>query len=178
MTTAGPNLPDTAVSDSGMGSVAWTNPGNATADDSSNATCAPGTGNQSEYLWVTGFGFSAIGDTDTIDAIQVDIIRSASTSNRIEDASVRLIIGGSVSGDDKQTDTKWSSTETTATYGDQVSDVWGLASPVGSDVNDADFGVALSIDGASTAEGQVDYIQVTIVYTAGAVSRRIFITHT
>src|SRR5437870_5126048 len=62
----------TCVDDSGIGTVAWVNPGNATTSDNVYATATPGGPNKaSHFLKCTGFGFS-IPSNATIQGIQVE----------------------------------------------------------------------------------------------------------
>jgi hypothetical protein len=82
---------------------------------------------------------------------------------------VSLIIGGSVSGDNKAaTSTKWPTTEADASYGGSA-DKWGLT-PSAAQINASNFGVALSVKnfGATGATASVDCIEVTVTYTEAA----------
>lgn len=168
MTTSAVYTFPTAATNSGVGSVDWTNPSNALTDDSTYASVVTGTGNQSYYLWLTNPNPTEIGDSDTIDAIRIRMRRDASTNNRVEDYEIRIIVAGVVSGDNKaDTVTKWGVVSTTITYGDLASDVWSLTL-TGADVKASNFGFAVSIEGAGGAEGRVEFVDVTFEYTAGA----------
>mgnify|MGYP003557001264 FL=1 len=101
MATEGPTAPGTLVSDSTIGAVAWSNPGNASASDGSWATAVIGAAvTPSEYLKVTNFGFS-IPSGATIDGIAVSVERSATQSNRVADNAVRIVKGGTIGSTDK-----------------------------------------------------------------------------
>lgn len=166
MTTTGPAAPVNGINDTNIGTVAWSNPGNIIADDANNATVAPGTGGVSNYLYATGFDFSAIPDSDDIIAIEFTVKRSASTSNRINDNSVRPGIGDTPDGSNVAIAGNWPSTETTVQYGDQVSNLLGLSGLTGADVK-ANFGLFFAVNGASSAQARVNYFECTIVHTTG-----------
>lgn len=171
MATAGPNAPGTMADDSAVGTVAWSNPGNVASSNDARAIVSSG-GATSHYLKCTNFGFAIPGGS-TINGVTVSIER---VSNRLTavryaiDSTVSLVKGGAVSGNNKaDLATKWPLTEAVATYGG-ASDLWGLTL-TDSDVNASTFGVVLSAfvthDIASTS-GQVDFISITVDYTAGA----------
>ena len=167
MTTSSVYTFGAAATNSGVGSVDWNNASNALTDNSSYADSTPGTGNQSYYLWLTNPNPTEIGDSDTIDAIRVRIRRDASVNNRISWNTIRLVVAGSVSGDDNVISGNWSTASTTDTAGDLVSDAWGL-SLTGSDVKASNFGIAVAINGAGSAQGRVEFADITFEYTAVA----------
>jgi hypothetical protein len=158
--------PSSAIS-SGGGTVAWTSPTNVYASDNSRASVSLGKGVISQYLQATGFGFT-IPTTATINGIQVDIERYANNT-LITDNSVRIIKGGTSSGDDKaDTATGWPAADAYATYGGST-DLWGLTWAA-SDINNSTFGVALDIKNNKTGKdaayiGYVDHIKITVYYT-------------
>lgn len=166
MTTTGPAAAVNGVNDASIGSVAWSNPSNITADDRAFATVAPGTGNISNYLYATDFDLSAIPDSDDIDAIEFSFNRRASVQNRISDNTVRPAVSDTPDGDNVALAGNWGRTETTVTYGDQVSDTLGLTGLTGLDVK-TNFGLMIAVNGQSAAEARADYCEVTIVHTAG-----------
>lgn len=172
-TTVGPNYPGTGSEvDHENANRSWSGTGNITSDNDVYAsvftTESTGDASYSEYLQATNFGFTIPGGA-TIVGIQVAIGRYASGGN-IEDEHVRLITGGSMVGDDKQTDTYWPLSEGAANYGG-ASDDWGrLWTPA--EVNAADFGVRLAIDSdtASDRTSYVDYIRVSVTYTSTVIA--------
>ncbi|MBK9177422.1 MAG: hypothetical protein IPM46_14030 [Flavobacteriales bacterium] len=78
--SVGPNSPATAVNDAGIGSNAWTNPGNALSSDNARATLS--TKGVTNYLQASQFGFG-ISSPAGISGIQVDVERSASAVNNV-----------------------------------------------------------------------------------------------
>ena len=88
---------------------------------------------------------------------------------RIKDNSVRLVKNGTIVGNNKAaTGTDWTSAETAVTYGVGTTDLWGTTwTP--SDINNANFGLVLSVLNAtaigSSYTASVDFIQITITYT-------------
>jgi hypothetical protein len=173
MASSGPNAPGTIVNDTSVGTRAWNNPTNAASSDNVYTTsqCAFPTCT-SQYLKATNFGFSfAMGDT--IDGIVVEFERKASANaptRYILDSTVKLVIGGSVVGTNKNSITKWSTTEAFFTYGG-AADLWGnTITPT--DVNSSNFGVVLSVSLTDTGKipnmtASVDYIRITVYYTTG-----------
>lgn len=78
--SAGPNNPATAVNNAGIGSNAWTNPGNAVSSDNARATLS--TKGVTNYLQSSQFGFGIAGPAG-ISGIQLDVERSASAVNNV-----------------------------------------------------------------------------------------------
>jgi len=166
--TAGPNNAGTGSNVNGPGTINWSNPGNITTVGSPYATASLTTSATSEYLEGTNYGFS-IPTNATIEGIQVTIRRKSSSSyggNSVNDVTVRLIKGGSITGDNKATSTDWPTSFGTASYG-SASDLWGTTwTP--DDINSSNFGAALSVVNQSSYGSRtatVDYMQITVTYT-------------
>ena len=173
MSTAGPNAPFTAANDTAVGAVNWGAVNEAKTSNNAYATVGVSSTVQSNYLKVTNFGF-AVPSGATINGITVSIDRKSNgsgPSNYVKDTIVKLVKGGTVSGDDKaDTVTRWPSTEATQTYGG-AADLWGLTL-TDTDVNASTFGVVLSATlylhfGKNYPSAFVDYISITIDYTEG-----------
>lgn len=167
-TSAGPNNAGTGANVTGIGNTAWANPGNITTVGSPYAAIVLGSGAPaSNYLQATNYGFS-IPSGATINGIQVEINRQGSINTGsigYSDVEVRMVKNNVISGDNKASATLWPTSVGTATYG-SLSDLWGLTwTP--SDINNANFGVALAADhnSSSTRTGNVDYMQITVTYT-------------
>lgn len=164
--SVGPSFAGTGADDNSIGTFTWSNPSRVTASDNSYATTSSlaGAGDTTHYLKATNFGFS-VPSTATVQGVVVSIERKSSTGNSIWDASVRLVKGGSITGNDKRLSTWWPTTDTVQTYGGN-SDLWGV-SLTPSDVNASTFGVVLSVENAGApGTPSVDAIQITIYYTA------------
>ncbi len=143
--SSGPNDPGTLADDSAVGTVAWTNPGNAATDDGSYATSVNSSGDETtHYLKATNFGFS-IPSSTTIDGIVVEVDRKGSFAaggNNCKDSTVSLVKAGAVAGNNKATATNWPTDEEYATYG-ASNDVWGLSWTY-NDINASNFGMVIS----------------------------------
>lgn len=162
-----------AANDAGVGSRAWTSPGNlSTSNDvgssSSVSALAVATTN---YLKATGFGF-AIPSNANVDGIKVEIERRRTNAGDVvTDHEVKLVKGGVISGNNKAaTGTPWPNADAYAEYGGNL-DNWGLTlTPA--DVNAADFGVALAatINATGTGDGGVfvDHVRITVYHSIGA----------
>lgn len=164
-TSTSTTFPGTGADDNAVGTVAWTNPGNITADDASYAVAtyaSPGTA-YSHYLKGTNFGFS-IPTGATINGIEVTINKNSSLS--VYDEKVRIIkADGSIGTTDKSSASIWPTSLTSSVYGGS-SDLWG-ETWTAADINDADFGVALQAKLVSTGVTQavVDYFTIKVYYT-------------
>jgi len=171
-TTVGPNNAG-AGSDVTFGNTAWSNPGNITAVGTPYATVSLSPGNNSHYLQGTGYGFG-IPAGATINGIQV-VVNRMGTQNLgfgIQDYHVYLVKNNVIqTGTEKaNTSSNWPTSLATATYGSS-GDTWGLAGLTGADIDNANFGVALSAHGGgliSAFTATVDYIQITVTYTVTA----------
>lgn len=162
MSTTGPLAGATYASDSVLGAVAWTTGSNAAISDNSYATSALLLGQITNYLKVTGFGFTIPPDA-TITGITVNIERSTTVLNATHDNSLKLCSAGAVVGNDKASANLWPTADATATYG-AVTDSWGF-SWTPALINDSAFGVELSAVADIAGTAQVDYISITVDWT-------------
>jgi hypothetical protein len=176
--TAGPALPGTGASSGG--GIAWTSPGNVTANDSVFATAAIpfNAGGTTANLQATNFGFAVPG-TATIYGITIAVNKRQSATNvstgRVTDLTVQLLKAGVATGNNKaDTVTLWplNNTAATSTYGGSM-DLWG-STWTPADVNGANFGVQIAAThpGLGVGVGNdtvgVDYVQITIIYATGS----------
>ncbi len=157
--------PGTVVDDASVGNTAWVNPSNAMASDNVYATVDLDAG-ISHYLKATNFGFSIPTDA-VINGVVVEVEKHmAPYFVNVVDYSVRLVKGGTISGNDKANPNTWSTTDTYVDYGSPL-DTWGL-SLTPSDVNSANFGVAFSARAWWAyvgIDGYVDHIRMTVFYS-------------
>jgi len=170
----GPNFPGAAssVADAGTSEDggAWVTPSNIFANDGANSTTSLTPAEFSEKLTAQSFGFTVPGGA-TIDGILVEIERADTTANLLAvDFRVQLLdASGALVGTNKKDGvTVWPAAMAVASYGG-ASDTWG-ASPTDGMVNDVDFGVVVSVDttGGAAATPEVDFIRMTVFYTAAA----------
>ena len=170
MASSGPRYPTAAVNESVApeNTDAWVNPTNVGADDTAEAVITAATFDSpdiSQRLNTSGYGF-AIPSGSTIDGIVVEIMRrnsaGAASDNRVQ---LRDAAGALVGDNKADTALDWPTAEALKTYGSAI-DLWN-ATPTVAMVNDADFGVTLSVQAdAANTDIQVDFIRVTISYTA------------
>ena len=158
--------PGSAADDPSVGTVAWLNVDYAKDSDPSEATAATGF-SYSHYLKVTNFGFG-IPSGSTIDGVIASIVRHGAASYDTKDVAVSLVVGGSVTGDNKgDTANSWPVNPTQKDYGG-AADKWGctLSDLV---VNASNFGFVLEITGmVSWSCGYVHYVFLTVYYTPPA----------
>ncbi len=159
MSSTGNVFPGTGANDASIGATAWTNPGNITATDASDATCNAGA--SSQYLVAKNFGFAVpsgsaiVGITVRVNASETSA-GSETLNARLQDAAGALFGTGktaSING----------TTKIVYTYG-STSDVWG-ATLNDTIVNDADFGVRLWYTTAHNVA--IDYVTLAVEYTSG-----------
>lgn len=165
MATAGPNYAATAANDSAIGAQAWSTPSNALTSDASFSnvlfTTAP---EISHYLKWTDFGFAIPADA-IVTGVRVAYFAKASANDLVDEYSIRLVLGGVISGNDLVTSEPWQDFTQAHDRGG-IGATWGL-SLTGADVNASNFGVVLSCASVSgLPAGYVDYVEITVYYTA------------
>lgn len=168
MASEGPNSPGTVVNDTGVGSVAWSNPSQADTSDGLYATASV-IASQSNYLKATNFGF-ALPVGATVVGVVPEFQRKWNGVGPAAptDTETKLVKGGTVQGDNKSAGASWSTTEAYVSFGG-ASDLWGLAL-TRDDVNASDFGVVISATGGGGAGSaiQVNHVRMTVYYTEAA----------
>lgn len=149
------------MDDAGVGTTAWTNPGNAAASDNAYATCSLSSNVQSHYLKATNFGFS-IPTGAAIAGIVVEIERSQVDSG-ISDNRVRIVKGG-VIGSTNKTEGAWPTSDAYQTYGAD-DDLWG-ETWTAADINSSGFGVAISAINTNVfgRVASIDHVRITVYY--------------
>lgn len=151
------NTCGTGANDASAGTIAWSNPGNITADDSSVADATDFTGGNTNYLKATNFGF-ALSAGSTISQIDFEFTRQDSTSGT-SDSEIKMVIGGTVQTTNKSAGDSWSSTEELKTFS------FTADLPTVAQLNASNFGVVISAGvGISTAT-QVDVVKCTVTFT-------------
>ncbi|MBI5073928.1 MAG: hypothetical protein HZB62_01970, partial [Nitrospirae bacterium] len=165
--TAGPNSPTVAANNATLGTVAWTNPANVYTSNNVYATAVLGNNIKSQYLLVSGFNF-AIPAGSTISGIVVSVERKEGMAAfiGIKDNSLRIVKGGVITGTEHAVTTLWGSTETMVMYGSST-DLWDTAWTE-ADINNPNFGVAISAKGSGTQgtdTASIDNVMITVYYT-------------
>ena len=158
---------ESATNDAAVGTVAWTNPGNAEGEPNDSRATAAIALEQTNYLKFLNpaANYAAPVPTgSTIDGIEVAIERSK-TGGIVVDTIVRLVKGGTVVGDNLASATEWPGTDTVATYGGPT-ELWG-ETWTAANVNAGDFGVVLSCEETADigSSARVDAGTLTVYYT-------------
>ena len=78
--TYGPNSPTTGSNEAGVGSTAWSNPGNVLTSNNSDATVSAIT--TTNYLQGTGFGFNLL-STDVVTGIRLDVEKASNNVQNV-----------------------------------------------------------------------------------------------
>jgi hypothetical protein len=110
----------------------------------------------------------------TVNGVEANIERKASAAippNYVRDTAVKLVKGGTVSGDNKaDTSNNWPTSDGTKTYGGG-SDLWGLTLSQ-SDINASNFGFVLEAHLYAgpyvTITASVDTMYISVTYTAAS----------
>ena len=166
--TTGLRIAGTAVNDASSGSVDWTNPGNATAEDGSYAECVFGAGSLfGRGLACTNFGFQVPGDA-VIRGVRVRQKKSQSVAGApVIDLSHFLIIGGVTATTGSKTygaSSLWDAALTYADYGGP-SDTWNqrLTPAI---VNASNFGVRFAArhPAGTASNARVDATWIEVFY--------------
>ncbi|WNM20122.1 beta strand repeat-containing protein [Flavobacterium capsici] len=164
--TAGPNFSGIGINLNTTGTIAWNNPNNIVNTlDTNYATAVFGGSANSNYLFGSNYNFS-IPTSSVINGIEVTINRKTSATNggRItKDNVVSLVKNGTITGSNKATTTSYTTSFLTATYGSST-DLWGTTWTAG-DINNVNFGAALSVNSNNSLTASVDYISIKIYFT-------------
>lgn len=122
----------------------------------------------SAYMTLTNFSMS-IPAAVTICGIVVQIDRKASGLSLgavVKDYQVRLVKGGSITGNNNASGSGWTGSETTATYGSS-SDLWG-STWTPADINSGNFGIAFSAEISGLLgvflSADIDNVRITVYY--------------
>lgn len=145
----------------GGGGELWVNPSNAANSDDAYATVVLNS-NFSRYLKGTGFQFS-LPESATIVGIEVDIEWSRVGDENVTLDSVKLVVGGTIVGNELAAGEIAPGTDTVLTLGGPT-ELAGLSLTY-IDVNDPGFGVALKVASAGTNEtARIDVLGLTVYY--------------
>lgn len=166
----------TSAVDNGGGSDAWDSLTGIVSGDSGNAAGVSINNSETNYIKVYfGLTTSDIPSGSTIDGIQF-AAHVDGDSNYVQDVHVYLVKAGTVQtgGTNKANAARWKNgfSGTTQTYGANasVSSTWGVT-VTDSDLRSASFGIAISATGESGDSAWVDYVALTVWYTAPAGGR-------
>lgn len=152
---------------------------NVAAADASSVDSGTDSGDPTERLHCTNFGFDAeIGASDTIQGVEANIrLRANSGSSALIDTAGTpiLVVGGSTAGTAKPSASTWGNTYTTRLYpaSGGSTDKWGTTVS-GADVRATNFGIAVRVERSGSGFRNVycDLIQMRIHYTAVAAANR------
>jgi hypothetical protein len=172
----------TAVDDSSIGTLTWTDPSNATGDGTDGnyaSLIATASSEYTHYLKLTNYGFS-IPAGATINGVQLQIRNAGIPTGTGFFAwnAIKLVNASGTIGTANKATGNLNSAPTTSTFGGSA-DTWaGEASAI--DWNDADAGCAISVGTTPTITGDsylyIYFVQIIITYTeapaAGTSPRR------
>lgn len=150
----------TTVTTSTLGGTTWTNPSNITATDGTTATTGSGSGGwQSDYINITGFGFTVPSNMN-INGVTVRIKGSGSSA---VDETVQLIVGGTAQGFNNAASGSLPGTNQYMLRGNAES-TWNIPLTA-AQVNASDFGVRYAVRNTSGGgSAAIDAIEVCVWY--------------
>jgi len=161
------DAPSIGVS-SAPGTDAWTNPDLVYTRGGGEADVSPIGASVTEFLKATGFDFSAIPEGATIDGISAICSCFQTPTNDSTIKTAQLVIGGTISGTNQAADeviaTGFSPVD--ITIGGALNK-WGLT-PTRAQVIASNFGVAFAVEVFGFTSVMIDYIEITVYYTAAA----------
>lgn len=167
--SVGPLSAGAGANDASVGTLSWSDTGNIFASDDSWATCTVNTGQTTNYLVATNFGF-ALDSKASITGIYAEFERcGASAMAQVNDSSIRIVKGGVVGSTERSGSLAWNigcGGEAYATFGSS-SDLWG-ETWTASDINASNFGLAIScvyFGGITSTTARVDHVRITVFYT-------------
>jgi hypothetical protein len=153
----------TGANDNSVGANAWGTTSNITASDDSYSTCTFNSVDTAQRLKATNFGYTLSGVV--IDGILVEVERKVDTGTNITDSQIAIIkADGTISSTNMSAGATWPTTEAYASFGGSTS-LWGETWTT-TDINDADFGVAIrpASDFAVNRTASVDHVRMTVYY--------------
>lgn len=155
------NFPGVVSNASSVGVIPWDNPSVAVVEDA--VTTSIDTTLQTYYLKANDFGFN-IPLGAVIDGIEVEWKKKG--SDKAKDASVKIVKGGIIQGNEKAQESAWPTNLSYSRYGAD-NDLWGAAFAP-EDINSSGFGAALSARATELGEryeAEVDSVRITVHYT-------------
>lgn len=162
--TQGPNFGSSAVIDPTIGTVNWFNTGDVFANDGANASVAAPASATSKYLDVTGYGFTLPANS-VVRGIEVIVRALRDTGGTSSINSVKLVVGGVISGDEKAAGQALTTSSTDYTFGGPT-DNWGI-SPLllAAQINNSGFGAGVSLNQLTGAPAsRVDSVKIKVYY--------------
>lgn len=172
MSDTGFVLCGTGADDASVGTVAWVNPGNITADDGTLATAGvSGVNPNSHYLKGTNFGLS-VPSGATIDGIQFRWkLANVAANSSVDQAILTVDSSGVIGGSNLGTNTVPGGSTTLTNYDfGGATELWGR-SWTAADVNNANFGCVFQAHrtaGGSGTNTRADALWVKVFYTEAA----------
>src|SRR5574343_1720751 len=173
MADTGALNPSAGSTSNAVGTKDWSNPTNIYSSNDADASASQvGVGTvYTYYLKAQTFG-AAVPTGATINGIKVEIEKMSvnnSATNYCQDSEVKIIKADGTIGTTNRADTttKWGTSDAYATHGSN-SDLWG-ETWTSADINDADFGVAISakivVPNKANNTIYIDHIRITVYYT-------------
>jgi hypothetical protein len=145
------------------GNTTWQNVSDALVSDDAWATttAAVAAGKSTNTLKASACGF-VLPAGAIVTGVQVTIERSA-TLGTIHDQEVRLLVKGNPLPTNAAKATDWGTTDAKIAYGGN-GDLWGATSISASEVEAADFGVAISVAASTADTPRIDSIGLTVFF--------------
>lgn len=150
----------------GAQAMSWTTPGNIISDNAAEATILAYDSDELEKtLRSSSHGFAIPGGA-TINGIEAFVGRRNSTGGGlVVDNVIQLVKAGTPVGTNKSAAVAWPTAEAEASYGG-AADLWGTTW-TDTEINATGFGLDINpLNSGSSQNAQVDYVKITVHYTA------------
>jgi len=147
-------VPGSLANDAAIGSVAWTNPGNATSANSPGATCTLGAGVTSNYIKGTNCG-AAIPTSCIVEGIEVSCDVKASALGLIREQQIVLVALGTPLTVSKDFGLITFILTFVAKTAGALTDLWSWTEG-GAGINDSGFGCAVAITNIGVLSADVE----------------------
>lgn len=169
----------TCADDSSVGTISWLQSDASTAlagtevssDDDVYAAFQGESAAVTHYLKCTNFGFTSsdVPSGATILGFEIEVRQFRNSGPTVTSTTVKLVKGGTISGNNIGASVDWDATETAVVYGNS-SQLGGL-SWTQSDITSSNFGCAISVSLASArvslsgASHFIDQVRVRVYYS-------------
>lgn len=171
----GPLFPTAATGSTntiGGGTVAWTNPGNITANDGAVASCLPGIAITDDLRG--GAFFFTVPTNAIINGILLEIAANTPATNNIEKFNTVVLEGGGGASANRATATTLTTTLTTFSFGGSA-DLWGTTwTPAQINAGSFVANVTFVSTGGGPGTVAVDFFRVTVFFTVPGSSTQMF----
>lgn len=163
MATTAALIAGTGANVAGIGTTAWTNPGNITASDDTRATCAGAV--VSNWLTATNFTMTTLPDDAAITRLIATVEGSYSGGTGVSITAATMIVAGAVAGNQLTLAQAFTTTDASYSF-DLLPGTVGVAITAAL-LKTSTTGFAISTTGVGVTASRVDAMYLTVEYSQG-----------